>query len=111
MVAKNNKSSSEALRIVIVDSDEVMRKAIRTHLEAIPEVKIAGEAAACLAAARARRPSVPKAALSMLMTARLADGHLRRLTRAGYDPFHPLVSRRSPRQSWGLAWAALRGRY
>ena len=73
--------------------------------------QITDEARSYLGAARARRRQVPKAALPVLLTARLADGHLRRLARAGFDPFHPLVSRASPRQSWGLAWAALRGRY
>ena len=73
--------------------------------------QIADEAGSCLAAARSRRRSVPKAALPALLTARLADGHRRRLARAGFDPFHPLVSRPNPRQSWSLAWAARRVRY
>lgn len=73
--------------------------------------QVADEAGSLLAAARSRRRSVPKAALPVLLAARLADDHLRRLARVGFDPFHPLVSRRNPRQSWGLAWAALRGRY
>lgn len=73
--------------------------------------QIADEAKSLLGAARARHPLVPKTARPVLLIARLADGHLDRLARASYDPFHPLVPQPSPRQSWGLAWSALRGRY
>ena len=73
--------------------------------------EVADQAQSGLAAARSRRRGVPKQALPVLRIARLADGHLARLARAGHDPFHPLVARADPRRSWKLAWSALRARY
>jgi phytoene synthase len=61
--------------------------------------------------ARAHRREVPKAALPALLPAVLADGHLRRLARAGYDVFDPRLAARPGLLSARLAWHATIGRY
>jgi NADH dehydrogenase [ubiquinone] 1 alpha subcomplex assembly factor 6 len=63
-----------------------------------------------LVAARALRRDVPAAALPALLPARIAQNALRRLERAGFDPFTgaALVD---PLQSWRLAYAALTKRF
>jgi NADH dehydrogenase [ubiquinone] 1 alpha subcomplex assembly factor 6 len=63
-----------------------------------------------LAAARAMRDGVPKAALPALLPARIAAAALRRLERAGFDPFSG-AGERDPLQSWRLAFAAMTGRF
>jgi phytoene synthase len=63
-----------------------------------------------LAAARAMRRDVPKAALPALLPARIASRALTHLERAGYDPF-PGAGDGDPLQSWRLAFAMLRGRF
>ena len=64
-----------------------------------------------LAAARRLRHDVPTAALPALLPARIADNALRRLERAGFDPFSGAASAIDPLQSWRLAYAALRRRF
>jgi NADH dehydrogenase [ubiquinone] 1 alpha subcomplex assembly factor 6 len=64
-----------------------------------------------LAAARAVRAEVPRAALPALLVAKLADGHLKRLARAGYNVFDPKIAQRAGLMSARLAFAAARGRY
>jgi NADH dehydrogenase [ubiquinone] 1 alpha subcomplex assembly factor 6 len=64
-----------------------------------------------LAAARELRHEVSREALPALLPARVAEQALRRLERAGFDPFSDAVSRADPLQSWRLAYAALRRRF
>ncbi len=63
-----------------------------------------------LAAARELRRDVPTAALPALLPARIAHNALRRLERAGFDPFAG-AALTDPLQSWRLTWAALRKRF
>lgn len=81
--------------------------------DALAEVArtLAGAAEAHLEKARGAAASVPRSALPALLLAPLADRHLRRLAKAGYDPFHPDLQQEAPGQIWRLAWWALRGRY
>jgi hypothetical protein len=54
---------------------------------------------------------VPRAALPVLLPARAASFELRRLARAGYDPFAPALARPDGLRAWRYAAAALFGRY
>jgi hypothetical protein len=54
---------------------------------------------------------VPRPVLAALLPAIVASGFLRRLRRAGGDPFAPALARPDPLQSWRLLAAALRNRY
>ena len=60
--------------------------------------------------AEARRLRVERAALPALLPAVLADGHLGRLDKAGWNPFDPRVQAANP-QPLRLAWAHFRGRF
>ena len=73
--------------------------------------EIAAIAAAHLGAARQICPRPSRAALPALLPAVIAEGSLRRLQRAGYDPSDPGVQQRDPFQSWRLAVAVLRRRF
>lgn len=73
--------------------------------------KIAERARHRLADARRRRHHVPRAAVPALLIGRLADGHLRRLARAQYDPFDPRVRDGHPMRQAGLILASVLGRY
>jgi NADH dehydrogenase [ubiquinone] 1 alpha subcomplex assembly factor 6 len=73
--------------------------------------EIATAAEAHLGAARQIDPRPPRAALPALLPAVIAEGSLRRLQRAGYDPADPAVQRGDPLQSWRLAAAMLRRRF
>jgi NADH dehydrogenase [ubiquinone] 1 alpha subcomplex assembly factor 6 len=73
--------------------------------------EIAAAAKARLEAARQTRACVPAAAIAALLPAVVADRSLRRLKRAGYDPFAPGLQLRDPLQAWHLAGAALRRRF
>jgi NADH dehydrogenase [ubiquinone] 1 alpha subcomplex assembly factor 6 len=64
-----------------------------------------------LRTARAMRAAVPRPALPALLPAAVAENFLRRLARAGYDPFAPALAQPDPLQSWRLAVAALRRRF
>ena len=79
--------------------------ALRQAVEAM-----AGAARGRLAAARELQRDVPSAALPALLPARIADNALRRLERAGFDPFSG-AALTDPLQSWRLTWAALRRRF
>ncbi len=72
---------------------------------------IAASASLHLAAARALRRGVPAAAVPALLPARVAANALRRLERAGFDPFQGAAIAGDPRQSWRLAYAALTRRF
>jgi NADH dehydrogenase [ubiquinone] 1 alpha subcomplex assembly factor 6 len=71
---------------------------------------IAGAARRRLAAARGLQQKVPKAALPALLPARIAENALRRLERAGFDPFAG-AALADPLQSWRLAYAAMVRRF
>lgn len=77
--------------------------------------EIAGAASRHLAAARAaareRRAAMPRGAIAAMLPAVIAEQHLRRLRRAGYDPFAPQLLLPDPLQSWRLLPAALLRRY
>jgi NADH dehydrogenase [ubiquinone] 1 alpha subcomplex assembly factor 6 len=79
--------------------------ALRRAVEAI-----ARAAARHLDAARAIRSSIQKAALPALLPGRIAVMALKRLERAGFDPFSAAVAS-DPLQGWRLAYAALTGRF
>ncbi len=68
-------------------------------------------AAQHLAAARRPAAAVPRRALPALLIARLADLHVKRLRRAGGDPFAAVVQAPAPGRVWRLAWGYWRGRY
>jgi phytoene synthase len=72
---------------------------------------LAGRAAEHLGQARAHRRTVPRAARPVLLPAILADTHLRRLARAGYDPFAPALQRPLGGDALRLSWASLWNRY
>jgi phytoene synthase len=63
-----------------------------------------------LAAARGLRGRIPKRALPALLPARIATTALKRLERAGFDPFSG-AGESDPLQSWRLAFAAMTGRF
>ena len=73
--------------------------------------QVAARAGEHLAAARALRPEVAKAALPGLLPATLAGHYLSLLARAGWDPFHPVLQGAAPGNAWRLARARLLGRY
>jgi Squalene/phytoene synthase len=68
--------------------------------------EIAAAASAHLRMAR-RQPRPAAAALPALLPAVVAEHSLKRLQRAGYDPFNPALARPDPLQSWRLAAAVL----
>jgi NADH dehydrogenase [ubiquinone] 1 alpha subcomplex assembly factor 6 len=78
-----------------------MRRAIETMARA---------ASRHLDAARAMRTRLPKAALPALLPARIAATFLKRIERAGFDPFSG-TGESDPLQSWRLAYTALTGRF
>ncbi len=73
--------------------------------------RLAERAREHLAAARADRAAVARGAIPALLTARLADFHLRRLARAGYDPLAPDLARPDTLAGWRLALAAWRRQF
>jgi phytoene synthase len=72
--------------------------------------RVAAKAAGQLAAARALRAPLPRAALPALLPGTLAAADLRRLARAGYDPFRSIMARADAWRGWRLTMAALRRR-
>jgi NADH dehydrogenase [ubiquinone] 1 alpha subcomplex assembly factor 6 len=83
-------------------SSPALREAVRT---------IAAAASRHLAAARALRRALPRAALPALLPACIAANALRRLERAGFDPFQTAATSSDPLQSWRLAYAMLVRRF
>jgi NADH dehydrogenase [ubiquinone] 1 alpha subcomplex assembly factor 6 len=71
---------------------------------------MARAAAGHLAAARALRLQVPRVALPALLPARIAARTVKRLERAGFDPFSG-AGAGDPLQSWRLAFAMLVRRF
>ncbi len=74
-------------------------------------VAIVAAASRRLAAARARRRELPARALPALLPATVAAGSLRRIERAGFDPFARSLVNSDPLQPWRLTAAALLRRY
>ncbi|MGK9236632.1 squalene/phytoene synthase family protein [Inquilinus limosus] len=73
--------------------------------------RVTEAAAGHLAEARSLRHAVPRAAVSALLSARLADGYLRRLRRADHDVFSALVQEPPPLRQADLVLGAVLGRY
>jgi phytoene synthase len=72
---------------------------------------VAAAASRHLALARGLRSAVPRAAFPALLPAIVAERYLRRLRRAGCDPFDKTVTAPDPLQSWRFAAAALFNRF
>jgi len=64
-----------------------------------------------LAAARAQRRAVPRAAQAALLPGTLAGAWLRRLRRAGHDPRAARLAQRPPLAPLGLLWRHAAGRF
>jgi NADH dehydrogenase [ubiquinone] 1 alpha subcomplex assembly factor 6 len=73
--------------------------------------EIAAAASCHLVLARRLRSAVARAALPALLPAIVAERYLRRLRRAGCDPFDKTVTAPDPLQSWRFAAAALFNRF
>jgi len=73
--------------------------------------EIAAAASRHLVLARACRPAIARATLPALLPAIVAARSLRRLERAGYDPFDPTLAAPDPLQSWRFTAAALLNRF
>ncbi|HWZ68208.1 MAG TPA: squalene/phytoene synthase family protein [Stellaceae bacterium] len=73
--------------------------------------EVAAAASRHLALARGLRPAVARAALPALLPAIVVERYLRRLRRAGCDPFDKTVTAPDPLQSWRFAAAALFNRF
>jgi NADH dehydrogenase [ubiquinone] 1 alpha subcomplex assembly factor 6 len=72
--------------------------------------RIAAAAQEHLASAAAIRMDVPRRAVAALLPATLARTHLRRMAKAGNNPFDPSLALPDNLASWRLAATALRGR-
>lgn len=83
-------------------SSDALRAAVRD---------LAACASAHLAEARRVRAVVPANALPALLPARLASAHLRRIARAGFDPFAPALAAPLRFPGLRLAWSSLRRQY
>lgn len=64
-----------------------------------------------LASARRQRAAIPRRAWAAVLPAVVASRFLRRLRRAGDDPFAPGLAAPDPMQSWCLLFASLRARF
>ena len=73
--------------------------------------EIAAAASRHLVLARGLRSAVARAAIPALLPAIVAERYLRRLKRAGCDPFDKAVTAPDPLQSWRFAAAALVNRF
>jgi NADH dehydrogenase [ubiquinone] 1 alpha subcomplex assembly factor 6 len=72
---------------------------------------VAERARVHLASARQRRRQIPAAAMPALLPAVLAEAHLRRLQKAGFDPFAAALQQPIPFDALRLAVAAWRRHY
>ena len=68
-------------------------------------------AADLLQEARTLQPRIDRKALPVLLQARYADIHLRRLTKAGFNPFDPQLVVPLSMVAWRLTWAKFKRRY
>lgn len=73
--------------------------------------EIAAAARRHLAAAREEKRAVPRAAVAAVLPAVIAEQYLKRLRRAGHDPFAPQLALPDPPQAWRLLAASLLRRY
>jgi len=78
---------------------------------ALASAEIAAAASRHLGLARSRRSAIPRSALPALLPAIVAERWLKRLARAGFDPFDRALIARDPLRSWWLAIASRRNRY
>lgn len=74
-------------------------------------IEIAAMAQAHLREARALRRGMPRVALPVLLLAPLADRYLRRLDRAGHDPYAARFEMSGPVRQWHLLRCAVFARY
>lgn len=72
---------------------------------------VAGQAERHLAAARVVGRGAGRIGLPALMPATIADAYLKRLRRAGYDPFRPEVARPLASRAWRLLHVRLTRRF
>ena len=93
-----------------LDVTELFRRRSSPALAAVVSA-IAEEALRHLAEARRLAPDVPRRALPALLPAILADEYLKRLSRAGFDPFDERVQAAPVGGLVRLAFNAYRGRY
>ncbi len=93
-----------------IEPDSVFEGRARGKLETVVET-VLQRAEEHLAAARAFRPQVPSAAIPALLPAILADGHCRRIRRAGFDLFSPELQKPAPLDALRVAWSAWRKRF
>lgn len=94
-------------RLSLADMFEGRRPPAMTAVVA----RLAARAHDLLAEARSLRRGMPRAALPVLITARLADRHLRRLARCGNDPFDPAMARPDGGRQFALLTGWASGRY
>ena len=73
--------------------------------------EIAAAAERHLKAAREQRGAVPRSAVAAVLPGLVAETYLKRLRRAGHDPFAPQLSTADPLQAWRLLAATLLRRY
>ena len=73
--------------------------------------ELAARARAHLREARRHRSAIPRRAIAALLHACLLDDYLRRLTRAGYDPFADVTTRPAARAPLELLGRHILGRY
>jgi phytoene synthase len=73
--------------------------------------ELAAAAARHLATAGQQKRAVPRSAVAAMLPAVIAERYLKRLRRAGYDPYAPQLALPDPLQAWRLLAATLRRRY
>ncbi|MBL8704226.1 MAG: squalene/phytoene synthase family protein [Rhodospirillales bacterium] len=73
--------------------------------------QVADAAREQIVSARVWRRDLPRAALPVLLQARLAELYLDRLRRHGYNPLSPEATRRPALAAWHMALSLLLGRY
>jgi NADH dehydrogenase [ubiquinone] 1 alpha subcomplex assembly factor 6 len=93
----------------IAEQDVAEARGTRELRAATAEVAVA--ASRHLGRARAHRGKLPRSALPALLPARVAQGWLARLERAGYDAFDPALTAPDPLQLWRLSLAAFLNRF
>ena len=93
-----------------LDPDRLLERAGLTALKTAVQA-VAQEARRWLAEARQRRGEVVRQFQPALLLAPLAEGHLHRLSAAGYDPFDPRVQQPPPGRIWSLALRRVLGGY
>ncbi len=93
-----------------VDPRDYARARDRPGLRAVVAA-IAAAADQHLQSAGTHRRAIPRQALPALLPAVIASSSLRRLRRAGCDPFDPALALPDPLQGWRLAAAMLRQHY